>query len=241
MTILVFGEGSTEEKVCKKVAELSGYQAQYISCGGTGQLNTTVINRISPLLQEQEPVYCIILRDLDAHMGETQTSIFQSISDALQRGLNAIGVQVDTPQMIQDSTHVNVYRLMMPDLKFRLAVHLATKRWHECFIKSTIDDYVLELALRQNTVIELAKKVSIPPDRLIAKITEEIPALLRSNANGIDDLTEAKDYVRLYAAVVKSATSPAVFAERTMAKAQEADICEIFQPLIAAFEFVGGA
>ncbi|WP_448560981.1 hypothetical protein [Trichothermofontia sp.] len=87
----------------------------------------------------------------------------------------------------------------------------------------------------------LAEKISIPSHKIFTKVTEEIPALLKANADGRDDLTEAKDYVRLYAAILKLHTSPAVFAQKAMANADEQDIRDVFQSLIAAFEFVGGA
>ncbi len=239
MTILVFGEGSTEEKVCKKMFTLLGYHkdyATYIPAEGKDKLNNTVMNRIRPLLEEKEPVDCVILRDLDSHTDETEARICQSISGALQRELNRIDIQITMPQLTTHSTQSNVYTLSLPDLNFRLALHIAIRRWNNSFIKSTIDDYVLELALRENTVNRLAEQIRITPNNLAAKITDEMPDLLARN--GIT-LVEAKDYVRIYAAITKLHTSPPVFAEKIMANADEADICEIFQPLLAAFEFVG--
>jgi hypothetical protein len=243
MTILVFGEGSTEKEVCNGIAKRIGFQLQYISPGGKGQLNATAINRIRPLLEEGEPVLCVILYDLDSHENKTEASILQSISG--EGGLKKIdsfrAIDIRSA-IIQHSTHTNLHTISisMPDFNFHLAIHIATKKWSEDFIKSTIDDYVLELALRRETVNKLAKKISIPPERIFAKITQELPDLLKTNANGMNDLVEAKDYVRLYAAVLKLHTSPAVFAEKVMANADEQDIREVFGALIAAFEFVGG-
>jgi hypothetical protein len=75
---------------------------------------------------------------------------------------------------------------------------------------------------------------NITPQRLIEKITKEIPALLTQN--GIPLRPHAKDYVRFYAAVLSLHTSPPVFAEKTLAHAKEDDIKEIFAPLLAAIQ-----
>jgi hypothetical protein len=72
---------------------------------------------------------------------------------------------------------------------------------------------------------------------VISKIEHEIPSLL--NRNGIP-LLEAKDYVRLYAAVLQEHTSPPTFAKKTLAHAEPDDVREIFAPLLAAVEFVRG-
>jgi hypothetical protein len=124
-----------------------------------------------------------------------------------------------------------------PDI--RLALHVAIYRWHEGFVKSTIDDYVLALALREATARELIadKGWAIAPQQLINKIVFEIPTLL--TGNGIL-LREAKDYVRLYAAVLQEHTSPPTFTGKTLAHAEPGDIRAAFAPLLAAAEFVRG-
>ncbi|NJR58658.1 MAG: hypothetical protein HC769_07200 [Cyanobacteria bacterium CRU_2_1] len=244
MTILVFGEGNSEENVCNELKKRFEIQLKYEPAkGNRDAINKMVLNRIRPLLQEEESVLCVILYDLDSHENKTEADINASIFGR-EGWLRKIDIfsEIDFQNIAeQHSSHENLYTLSLSEFKFNLAIHIATKRWKKSFTKSAIDDYVLELALRPNTAAKLAKFINISPDKVIAKITQEIPDLLKANANGQDNLTEAKDYVRLYAAVLKLHTSPAVFAGKTMANADEQDIREIFQPLIAAFEFVGGA
>jgi hypothetical protein len=104
-------------------------------------------------------------------------------------------------------------------------------------LKATIDDYVLSLAFQANTVQDLVKRKgwNVPSAEVLRKVEEEIPELLRKNRI---PLQEAKDYVRLYAAVIQEHTSPAVFAEKVLAHADQDDIRSIFQPLIAAIDFL---
>jgi hypothetical protein len=191
----------------------------------------------------------LILRDLDTHDGETEASILQSITSLLETFFAEREISTNLVNLIPNLTHPNLYMLAIPDLNFCLALHIATKRWSNNFIKSTIDDYVLELALLPKTVSNLladinktTSKINIPPSKIRDKITKEIPEILKSNASGIDDLNSAKDYVLFYAAVLKlPTTSPPTFARKVMANADEQDIREVFGALIAAFEFVGGA
>jgi hypothetical protein len=236
MTIEVFYEGKTEGKVCLKLAEITQVDdVDFRSSDGKDKLNKIVETRLLKLSRGQ-PIRFLILRDMDE--GENEERILQSMTGTLQRVLVEREISVAKLDLMPHPKHANVYTLLVPTLDIRVAVHLATKRWRDSFNKSTIDDYVLELALRPNTVEKLAANLGIVADHLITKITDELPDLLRRNGIG---LTEAKDYVRLYAAVTKSHTSPPVFAEKTMANADEQDVCEVFQPLIAAFEFVGSA
>ena len=100
---------------------------------------------------------------------------------------------------------------------------------------------MLNLALRYSTAESFLqknrdRKWTISADALINKVRREIPALLQKN--GIPPLGEAKDYVRVYAAVLQIDTSPPIFAEKTITHAQESDIQEVFAPLLAAAQFL---
>lgn len=249
MKILVFGEGDAEENVCNGLKKLTFSEFKYLSAkGNTRSVNKTLINTISPLLQEEEPISCVILYDLDSHENKTEKSILDSILG--ESGLQKIERfrTINFRHFItQDSNYSNLHTLSIPETNFRLAIHIANKRWKQNFEKSAIDDYVLELALMPKTVTNLlaeinkAKtKINIPSSKIFDKITKEIPDLLKANANGKDDLVEAKDYVRLYAAVLKLHTSPAVFAAKVMGNADEQDIREVFGALLKALKFVGG-
>lgn len=235
-------EGQTEEKVCRKIAEiLQLSDTDFTSSNGKKNLHNLTRTKLRENLLKNQPFGLLILQDLDSHDEETEEKILQSQTDLLQRFFDERQITTDPFNFERNPTHPNVHTISIPDLDFCLVLHIATKRWHQNFIKSTIDDYVLELALRPDTVEKLAESIPISPDKVIAKITQEIPDLLKANANGQDNLTEAKDYVRLYAAVLQLHTSPAVFAGKTMANAAEQDIRDVFQPLFTAFEFVGGA
>ena len=78
---------------------------------------------------------------------------------------------------------------------------------------------MLQLALDQNVAAHLAQRqnVDVNGQVIIQKVTQEIPTLLQQN--GFPPLSEAKDYVRLYAAVLRMHTSPPVFAANVLASA----------------------
>lgn len=247
MRILVFGEGNAEENVCNGLKKLTEFQFQYLSAkGNTRSVNTTFTSTISPFLQEEEKISYVILYDLDSHENKTEESILDSIlgKGGLQK-IDKFRTINFRDFIIQNLNYSNLYTLLIPEINFRLAIHIANKRWKQNFEKSAIYDYVLKLALMPKTVTNLlaninkAKtKINIPSSKIFDKITKEIPDLLKVNADGKDDLLEAKDYVRLYAAVLKLHTSPAVFAAKVMENADVQDIREVFGALIAAFEFV---
>jgi hypothetical protein len=237
MAIRVFVEGDTEKRVLERIKQLAGYDLDYPKADGKDRINKRTRDVIGPLLDAQKPVRFLVLRDLDRHVGETAHGIVQSVSDSIRRMLIKRDFDDKPVSLAEHPEHPNIYTLEItkPDLK--MALHIADYQWHGGFIKSTIDDYVPHLALNPETAMALARdaRLDIEGDRLIRKITETIPVLL--DQNGIQ-LTEAKDYVRLFAAVVKSHTSPPVFAAKTMAKAETARIENVFQPLMTALDFL---
>ena len=232
MTVYVFFEGKTEQEVVKKVLP---EQVNDVPTCGKKDINKKLVQTLGPLLVEEKPIRCLVLRDLDAHDGETPERIVQSLSDALRCMFEERPVQGVSPDLQPLSAHPNVFVWASAQPDIRVALHIANYQWKEDFIKATIDDYILNLALEPDIARALAKKIAIDPDRLITKITEELPALL--SQNGIQ-LVEAKDYVRLYAAVIKAHTSPSVFAERTLSHADGDTISRTFAPLLAAYEYL---
>jgi len=76
--------------------------------------------------------------------------------------------------------------------------------------------------------------VNVNEQVIIQKVTQEIPTLLQQN--GFPPLSEAKDYVRLYAAVIRMHTSPPVFAGRVLASANAHLVQQNFASIIAAIE-----
>ncbi|GAB4156017.1 MAG: hypothetical protein Fur0021_23920 [Candidatus Promineifilaceae bacterium] len=180
------------------------------------------------------------MRDIDTH--ETTENIRHSYQQAIQRILQELE-EHDLPavEFRTLESHDNVYTLVLGQPNLRLALHLANNRWRETFIKTTIDDYVLTLSLHRETAVALINDKNgwskVKPDEIIRKVTDEIPTLL---ANNNIPLREAKDYVRLYAAVMQLHTSPQVFAQKVLAHASPASIDKVFASLQAAVNFLGG-
>lgn len=235
MSVQIFFEGKTEEKVIEKVCEVVGCTFASIESGGKGQINRKLSSTLAPDVG-QKTIRASILRDLDTHDHETIESVKQSVEDTLQRMFQTRGIQAGL-QLMNLEEYENVCAWKSDELDFRLALHIATYRWSDQFIKSTIDDYVLALALEPNTALALAQSQGLRVDghRLIEKVTRELPDLLQKN--GIP-LVEAKDYVRLYAAVIKAHTSPPVFAQKTLHHVDDATVRKTFEPLCAALEFL---
>jgi len=229
MKILVFAEGKTEEKVIERLKGFFPHRTfQTFDCGGKNRINREIVTKLGPSIGQQ-PVRALILRDKDE--GETVQQIIQSVSGGLiqvfqDRGINAV------PQFRQLQGNVYILELINPDLC--IAIHIADYRWDNSFTKSTIDDLVLRLAFDPNVATILAQRqnVHVGGPVIIHKVTQEIPDLLQKN--GFPPLSEAKDYVRLYAAVMH--TSPSVFAANVLAGASNHLVQQNFASIIAAIK-----
>ncbi|MFP4435648.1 MAG: hypothetical protein ACLFVO_00055 [Chloroflexaceae bacterium] len=240
MKTFVFFEGATEKHVCNRIARImSELDLDTGSGQGKRQINAEMRKKLGPFLTKQQPIRCLILRDLDEHDHETTERLVQSIQDAWRDEFQKRGVQHSIDPISEHPDHDNVFMLAMTDPDLRLALHIATYRWREEFIKATIDDYVLTLALESATAAALIahKPWQASAGHIIDKVTRQIPELLRNN--GIP-LQEAKDYVRLYAAVIQEHTSPPVFAQKVLAHVTDERIRSVFAPLVAACEFIRG-
>lgn len=220
MTIYVFAEGK---------------------CEGKDQVNRKMVTTLGPLFksppERSDLIKCLVLRDLDQHVGATTESIVQSVSNAVGHMLSERIPGAPQVTLAQHLQFGSVYTLSLNQLNFRLALHIATDRWNSSFIKATIDDYVLSLAFQAETVQNLVQRKgwNVPFKEVLRKVETEIPKLLSENQI---PLKEAKDYVRLYAEVIQEHTSPAVFAEKVLAHANQNEIRSVFQPLIAAIDFL---
>lgn len=245
MTIYVFAEGKTEEKVLEGIKKqvLTDLAYEPHTCKGKDQVNRKMVTTLGPLFksppERSDLIKCLVLRDLDQHVGETIGSIVQSVSNAVGHMLSERIPGAPQVTLAQHHSFDSVYTftLSLDQLNFRLALHIATKRWNDSFIKATIDDYVLSLAFQAGTVQNLVQQKgwNVPFGKVLRKVEIEIPELLRQNQI---PLQEAKDYVRLYAAVIQEHTSPAVFAEKVLAHANKDEIQSVFQPLMAAIDFL---
>lgn len=232
MSIYLFCEGQTEKYVVQQFAKLVNPENKG---QGKTQVNNQMTNTLGPLLNQPQAVQALVMRDVDKD--ETPESIVQSVTRALQTLLQERDFSV-TVQFQPDGSYPNVYRLSLSNPNLRLALHLSTYKWKNSFANATIDDYVLALALQETTAaIFLAKKGwTTTPEQIIRKVTERIPTLLQENSIPVN---EAKDYVRLYAAVIQEHASPAVFAQKTLSNGRNEDKRSVFAPLLAALDFLG--
>jgi hypothetical protein len=234
--IHVIPEGQTEQKIVERL--LQGAQFQILSGEGKDKIASKL--RAVLVANHTDRVRCLILRDLDAHVGETPAGIQQSIQNTVRSTLQELGYDHRSHQLTLHHAYPSVSTLVLSAPDLRLALHLAIDRWHAQFIKSTIDDYVLRLGLQPATAAGLVIKngwSDVQPEEVIRKITDEIPALLTGNHI---PLREAKDYVRLYAAIMQTHTSPPIFAEKVLANALTEDINAVFASLWAAIGFLRG-
>lgn len=235
MSIYLFCEGQTEKNVVEKLATLTNPD---FKGRGKGQVNNQVVQTLGPLLNQSKAIRALIMRDVDE--GERPERIVQSVTGVVQKMLDE-RVSAVTGQFQPHEDYPNVYLLTLTKPDLRLALHLASDKWNEAFVNATIDDYVLKLALQEETAASFLQKKgwqTIKPEQIIGKVTDRIPALLQENDI---PLREAKDYVRLYAAVIQEHTSPAIFAGKTLANAGETDKQAVFAPLLAALNFLGEA
>jgi hypothetical protein len=234
----VFVEGNTELKILEKL-KLACPEAVRRNPGGKEEINKRMIDTLGPRLGA-EPIRCLVMRDLNSQDGETVDGIRSDVEHALRRLFDERGFASQNVSFTAHDRHDNVFTFQAAAPNIKVALHIAARRCLDHFIKSTADDYVLNLALRYGTVESFLQENrnrnwSIGADGLINEVRREIPSLLQKN--GIPQLREAKDYARLYAAVLQMDTSPPRFAERTLASAQESDIQEVFAPLLAVSQF----
>jgi hypothetical protein len=240
ISIDVFSEGKTEKGVIDKLCVRGICAHQMEERGGGGEDNmlsnlSTQLRRWFDLaLAEREPLNILILRDLDSHEGKTIRRLCDSVSDRVKRHHPGAG-------LFSLANFDNAFKLNAAIPGLRLALHIANDCCRPEFIKTTIDDYVLKLALRQNTVTSFLAsgqigKSGVTTEQLIQKVETEIPALLDRNKI---PLVEAKDFIRFYAAVLRAHTSPAVFAGKVLEHADEDDIRRVFASLLACIQFLG--
>jgi hypothetical protein len=232
MKIQVFAEGKTEEKVIERLKQFfPGRTFQTFDCRGRNNINREFVTKLGPDIGQQ-PVRALILRDKD--VGETIKQIIQSVN---QQGLGRLLKQRGINTSLQFQRVAGVWNAFVWDavsIDFRLSIHIASRRSLRGLTKSTIDDLVLQLAFNPNVATTLAQNVHVGGQVIIQKVTKEIPMLLQQN--GFPPLSEAKDYVRLYAAVLRMHTSPPVFAETVLADMDDSLLQQNFASIIAAIE-----
>lgn len=232
-------------------------QAAQEDIGGKSKINDRVRKTLGPDITDNQKVRCLILRDLDSHDDETPASIKQSVVDCFkalfrERGFDDQGVNFKPHEQF---SNVFLFEITAPDLK--VALHIAEYKYSEQFIKSTIDDYILDLALRAETVQSLIKrkqnirikefieeiagdseeaKINQLANTIIKKVLEEIPQLLREN--GFPPLKEAKQYLQYYSAITQEPKSPAVISKDVIKCASDEAKQTVLASLFATIQFL---
>ena len=250
-----FFEGATERAVLENLKVIPRQQRDKDE-GGKSQINDRIKNTLGPKLGG-ETVRCLILRDLDSHVDETSAAIKQSVVDCFkglfrERGFDDAVVKLAPHEQFQN---VFVFASASPNLK--VALHVAEYKYKEQFKNATIDDYILDLALRTETVHQLIQnkkpirrkefldalmgedevaKVNQIAAAVIKKVTEEIPRLLQDN--NFPALKEAKQYLQFFSAITQEPKSPSVITKDIIKCASDKARNEILAPLFAALKFL---
>jgi len=245
--IELFAEGKTEEQVIEQLNKrsLCAYKVEITrNIEGESQMMSKLKLRLKDWYKigyvSNIPLTILVMRDLDTDNKKTVQDICKSTLDCIRNIDFRNGI--DSKAKIEKSTDFDNLYFIKTELKgLSLALHIATEQYSASFTKTTIDDYVLKLALSSfmaNKLIERHKRSdwTITPERLISKIQSEIPDLISSN--GIK-LCEAKDYARFLASVLRSNLSPQRLADQVLNYAEEANIREVFKALFSAVQFLG--
>lgn len=245
ISIDVFSEGATEKGVVEKLCSRGICPYSLTERGGDG--DPAFLRKLRLQLRnwveqgQSEPLRVLVLRDWDKHTGKTTDDLCKSVLDIVRQ-------YRPEAELIPHANHDNVFSCQT-DGGLSVSLHLATRFYAAHFVKATIDDYVLELALLPATAERLlessrergqrqkpTREWPISAAVLIEKVTREIPELLQKNR--IPQLLEAKEYVRFYAALLQKHSSPATFAAKVQEHADEQDIRTVFAPLMAAAQFL---
>ena len=244
----VFSEGKTEKNISEQLARHGVLTEEFEERGGGGE--KTMMTNFRLRLREwvklqtdqRTSLRILLLRDLDMHEGKT-------IEDVCKSTINIVCHHDSTAKLASHPTHENVFVLKTEMEGLHLALHIASKRYMDSFVKATIDDYVLRLAVLEKTVKALLQQNresgekqnpkrtwEIEEVAFINKVLVEIPALL--SANKIPPLMEAKDYIQFYATLLQAHSSPATFAGKALSHADVQDIREVFASLLSTIQLL---
>ena len=235
MKYIAIPEGVTEEKVLRSLIEPNSFTI--LKGEGKSKIRAKIVALYPDVANG---LRCLVLRDVDE--GETLDQIVQSVADACTHLLSKSGYPTLQTIFTPHETYTNIYSCVFPTPDVRFTLHIAGKKWHDNFTKSTIDDYILDLALQKSVVGKMisgngVEWASVRSDEIVRKVIKEVPALLTRNQI---PLHEAKDYIRLYAAIMQLHTSPPIFADVVLGKAEPTQKAHVFGSLLAAIAFLRG-
>lgn len=234
-------------------------QTDKADIGGKDKINKRIKRLLGPKFGG-EKVRCLILRDLDLHDNETSAAIKQSVIDCFKNLFRERGFDEKLVVLNVHEKFPNLYLLEAKTPDIKVVLHIAENKYLANFKNSTIDDYILDLALRPETVQQLiadkrdirkkeffdclpvvadedeATKISKIAQAIIKKVVEEIPELLRKN--NFPEIKEAKQYLQFYAAIAREPKSPPVIAKDIIKFASEKDKQQVLASLLAAIQFI---
>ncbi len=216
MSLEVFGEGKTEERLMKQIAHLvaPGIKVVPYESGGKHKLvhadpdKNPIKKTLEPLLDPNSDPRCkirmVILRDWDREeeLEDIQKSFTMLFSKVLsEQGWRADNVSFSN-QLIEYS---NILTLVthVPDL--RVALHIAQPApiagmEELTFGNATTDDYILAAALLPQVVARFAKVAKLEEAALQRKVMQRFRELM--DDNGVEDF-EAKDFLGAYMAFAR--------------------------------------
>jgi hypothetical protein len=235
--LVVFLEGKTEVNTIETLKSFEIIRfGKYIEYRNSGKLKEKIYRFLAPIAGE--PINMVVLRDLDSEV--SIESVIQSTEDVLKKVYSEIPVK-----FVKHEQYPNIFLFIHEDAEIKIVMHIAEKCSIDGlpeFKNCTTDDYVLDLALRPETIFnlkefnEIKKKNSdLTPEEIQNKIISEVPDLL--SKNGIN-LNEAKNFVNLYILVLQLDGAKMRYADlpgKVIKYAHDGDIEEVFESWIAAF------
>jgi hypothetical protein len=248
--IVVLLEGKTEINTLAKLCDkrIIRYD-KHVTCGSR-EFYRNIVQYLQPLVRESDPPIegetprtFVILRDLDS--GRELQDVKRSTEDAVNEALGReTGERI---KLLQHSRFSNIFFVKNRKFNFIIVLHIAQRRCIEgvpTFRNCTTDDYVLDLALRKETIENLPefKKAQennpdLNPEDIQNKVKSEIFGILEDN--GIE-FREAKGVVNLYIAVLQLGGEGSMrYAElpgKMIEHARQEDIEEVFESWVTAFK-----
>src|ERR1051326_3838871 len=228
MTFYFFYEGPTEEKVLEQLIdsffsktwwENKKFPNKALKVNlGKDSLTRNIISVLGPEIGLNK-INCLAMLDLDLDKdGNPQTvpTITNKIENALERLLKERLADSIPVILRQYPGFNNLYTFQYFPANFKFALFIADKKHLTHFVRSTMDDYILNIILHPPITISLMKKHctkygwTIDNQKLANKVKNEIPELL--NRNGIPLLQDAKIYVRFFIDIIHEECSPSIFA-----------------------------
>ena len=220
--------------------------------GGKGKILKLISSNPTNIYFGVKPIRYFVLTDLDEHIGETPQSVIGSIKGALEelyKDYPLINIELS---QLDKNKFPGIYTFSSSHPDFKICLHIANfpdiNNNIGKFIKSTIDDYILKIALMPDTLNNLHRyltgeykyrnRLNIKtPDVIKEKVVNEIRELLKNN--GIS-LNEAKEFIRIYTIVTLFSPHLPSFAGEIISYASDEDLKEVFASLIESVNYLKG-